>query len=56
MTTPSGQPGDAALLERGWAALPPSYRIPDKAPALGEALAYCRRLAESHYENFHVAS
>lgn len=44
------------LLARGWAALPPSYRIPEKAPTLQEALAYCRRLAESHYENFHVAT
>jgi squalene synthase HpnC len=45
-----------ALIARGWAALPPSYRIPDVAPTLDEARAYCRRLAESHYENFHVAS
>lgn len=44
------------LLERGWAALPASYRIPDKAPTLEEARAWCRRLAETHYENFHVAS
>lgn len=44
------------LLAKGWAALPPSYRIPDVAPTLEEARAYCRRLAESHYENFHVAS
>jgi phytoene/squalene synthetase len=43
-------------LERGWAALPASYRIPEVAPSLEEARAYCRRLAESHYENFHVAS
>ncbi len=45
-----------ALLARGWAALPASYRIPDVAPTLEEARAYCQRLAESHYENFHVAS
>ena len=44
------------LIARGWAALPPSYRIPDVAPSLDEARAYCKRLAESHYENFHVAS
>jgi squalene synthase HpnC len=44
------------LLERGWAALPASYRIPAAAPTLEEARAYCKRLAESHYENFHVAS
>ena len=44
------------LIEKGWAALPPEYRIPDRAPTLDEARAWCRRLAESHYENFHVAS
>ena len=45
-----------ALIEKGWAALPAEYRIPDIAPTLDEARAWCRRLAESHYENFHVAS
>jgi len=44
------------LLARGWAALPPGYRIPDKPPTLAEAQAWCRHLAETHYENFHVAS
>ena len=44
------------LIARGWAALPPAYRIPDVAPTLDEARAYCKNLAESHYENFHVAS
>ena len=44
------------LLDAGWAALSPSYRIPDAAPSLAEARAWCKRLAESHYENFHVAS
>jgi squalene synthase HpnC len=43
-------------LARGWAALPDFYRIPDVAPTLDEARAWCRQLAESHYENFHVAS
>ena len=49
-------PGEQELVERGWAALPAAYRIPENAPTLEEALAYCRRLAESHYENFHVAT
>ncbi len=44
------------LLARGWAALPESYRIPEVAPTLDEAQAWCKQLAESHYENFHVAS
>ncbi|HEY4045381.1 MAG TPA: hypothetical protein VGM27_00825 [Acidobacteriaceae bacterium] len=47
---------DRELVERGWAALPPEYRVPDRRPTLEEAHDYCRRLAESHYENFHVAS
>jgi len=45
-----------ALIAQGWASLPASYRIPDVAPTLAEAQAYCKALAESHYENFHVAS
>jgi len=45
-----------ALLAQGWAALPASYRMPAKAPSLEEARAWCRNLAESHYENFHVAT
>lgn len=44
------------LIERGWAALPAGYRIPAVAPSLAEARAWCKQLAESHYENFHVAS
>jgi squalene synthase HpnC len=44
------------LLEAGWAKLPPSYRPPAAAPSLAEARSYCRHLAETHYENFHVAS
>ncbi len=44
------------LIERGWQALPASYRMPAVAPTLDEARAYCRALSDSHYENFHVAS
>jgi squalene synthase HpnC len=45
-----------ALLRRGWSELPESYRMPAEAPTLEEARAWCRNLAETHYENFHVAS
>ncbi|MGA3370986.1 MAG: squalene synthase HpnC [Terracidiphilus sp.] len=45
-----------AMIERAWASLPSSYAIPEVAPTLDEARAWCQRLAESHYENFHVAS
>ena len=44
------------LLSRGWAALPESYRMPATAPTLEEAQAWCKNLAETHYENFHVAT
>jgi squalene synthase HpnC len=56
VTIATAQPTTDELLARGWAALPPSYRIPEVAPTLEEAQAYCRLLAESHYENFHVAT
>ena len=61
MTAATTQPGNEAqplevLLSRGWAALPASYRIPEIAPTLEEARAWCKQLAETHYENFHVAS
>jgi squalene synthase HpnC len=44
------------LLEQGWAALPAVYRMPAQTPTLEEARAWCKRLTETHYENFHVAS
>jgi len=53
-TTPNPNTDD--LLARGWSALPPSYRIPDNPPTLAEARAWCKHLAETHYENFHVAT
>jgi squalene synthase HpnC len=56
MTTATLQLDKDSLAERGWAALPAAYRIPEVVPTLDEARRYCRRLAESHYENFHVAS
>jgi squalene synthase HpnC len=55
MTVKSAQE-ERELVERGWSALPPEYRIPDRRPTLDEARAYCQRLATTHYENFHVAS
>jgi squalene synthase HpnC len=55
-TESSGMKNADALIERGWAALPRAYRIPAEAPTLEQAHAYCRELAETHYENFHVAS
>jgi squalene synthase HpnC len=42
--------------ERGWRVLPASYAMPARRPSLCEAREYCRNLAQSHYENFSVAS
>ena len=35
---------------------PPEYLTPLDRPTLAEAQAWCRQLATSHYENFHVAT
>jgi len=56
MTTATLHSDNDALLQRGWAALPASYRMPDAVPTLEQARAWCKQLAESHYENFHVAT
>ena len=56
MATQSTVPSRDTLAEQGWASLPSSYRIPERTPSLEEAQQYCRELAVSHYENFHVAS
>lgn len=56
MTTAILHPDNDALIERGWAALPSTYRMPAVAPSLEEARAWCKQLADSHYENFHVAT
>ena len=42
-----------------WNALaegPEAYRTPETRPTLEEAQAWCKALATSHYENFHVAT
>jgi squalene synthase HpnC len=56
MTAATAQPSSDELIARGWSALPAAYRIPDVAPTLAQAREYCKRLAETHYENFHVAT
>jgi squalene synthase HpnC len=35
---------------------PELYRTPEVRPSLAEAQAWCKRLATTHYENFHVAT
>src|SRR5947199_3637856 len=39
-----------------WNTVPEEYAIPARAPSLQDAFAYCERLAQSHYENFSVAT
>jgi len=38
------------------AGAPPEYVTSDERPSLDDALAWCRHLATTHYENFHVAT
>ncbi|WP_263384865.1 squalene synthase HpnC [Granulicella arctica] len=43
----------------GWDSLgdgPAEYRTPAERPSLEQAKVWCRELATSHYENFHVAT
>ncbi len=53
--TATAAPNDE-LIARGWESLHASYRIPERVPTIEEARAWCRRLAETHYENFHVST
>lgn len=54
VATPNREFSTPAAL--GWSRLPAAYAIPATAPSLDEARAYCARLAQTHYENFSVAS
>ena len=59
MSVPSPQEAkkhSEASLDEGWKKLPARYRMPEQTPSLAEAQDFCRELAESHYENFHVAT
>ncbi len=56
MSSTTSTESRAAAILPGWSSLPAEYAIPERAPSLLEAQAYCRRLARSHYENFSVAS
>jgi squalene synthase HpnC len=50
------RPVPASTPLAGWSSLPPEYAIPQVAPSLDAAQAYCQRLARTHYENFSVAT
>lgn len=51
MSTLVTQPVDDSLT-----GAPPEYMTPAVRPTLAEAAAWCRDLATTHYENFHVAT
>ena len=46
----------ALVIDETLAGAPVEYRTPAVKPTLAEAQAWCKALAESHYENFHVAT
>jgi squalene synthase HpnC len=46
----------AVVLEGALTGAPVKYALPSFRPTLAEAQAWCRHLATTHYENFHVAT
>jgi len=46
----------AAVLDDRLQGAPEMYLTPSLRPSLADAQAWCKRLATSHYENFHVAT
>jgi len=50
------RPVPASTPLAGWDHLQSEYAIPETAPSVAEARAYCQRLATTHYENFSVAT
>jgi squalene synthase HpnC len=47
---------EATAAQHALLGAPPEYLTPLERPTLAEAQAWCRQLASSHYENFHVAT
>ncbi|WP_263365545.1 squalene synthase HpnC [Edaphobacter bradus] len=47
---------ELALPQHALVGAPPQYLTPLERPTLAEAQSWCRRLASTHYENFHVAT
>jgi squalene synthase HpnC len=47
---------DLTISEHSLLGAPPAYLTPLERPTLKEAQAWCRHLASTHYENFHVAT
>jgi squalene synthase HpnC len=47
---------EATAAQHALLGAPPEYLTPLERPTLAEAQTWCRELASSHYENFHVAT
>ncbi len=47
---------DRIVTQHALLGAPPEYLTPLERPTLAEAQAWCRNLASTHYENFHVAT
>lgn len=47
---------DGIVTQHALLGAPPAYLTPLERPTLVEAQAWCRELATTHYENFHVAT
>ncbi len=47
---------DEVVTQHSLLGAPPQYLTPLERPTLAEAKIWCRQLATSHYENFHVAT
>jgi squalene synthase HpnC len=47
---------DGQVIATGLVGAPELYRAPSRRPTLAEARAWCKTLATTHYENFHVAT
>ncbi len=56
MSSSASSPAQGVVLEGGLAGAPTEYALPLARPTLAEAQAWCRHLATTHYENFHVAT
>jgi len=47
---------ETAIVDASLCGAPTEYLTPAERPTLAEANAWCRNLARTHYENFHVAT
>jgi squalene synthase HpnC len=54
--TPAAAASETAVLDASLSGAPDAYLTPAIRPTLAEARLWCRNLATTHYENFHVAT